>query len=223
MKKILIGLAAAIAIAAGGFFGFQFYTQHRIAGEVEAAFEQLRAGGAKASHGKVSFDLLSRTITIADIASESATQPPVNVKIARVVASGVGQPDAARFSADSIEATDIDVGAAMAAPPGLNLSYKIPRVTVKDYSGPASLQRPPASASMIDVYRSALEQFAAVSASSISMPTITATINFGPACRATSPIRALRCTTSGAARLRQCRSSGSPSPPTPNKPARPTK
>ena len=43
MKKILIGLVAAIAIAAGGFFGFQFYTQQRIAGEVDAAFEQIRA------------------------------------------------------------------------------------------------------------------------------------------------------------------------------------
>ena len=61
MEKILIGLVAAVVIAAGGFFGFQFYMQHRIAGEVEAAFEQIRASGGKASHGKVSFDLLSRT------------------------------------------------------------------------------------------------------------------------------------------------------------------
>ena len=44
MVKILTGLVAVVAIAVGGFFGFQFYTQHRIAGEVEAAFEQLRAG-----------------------------------------------------------------------------------------------------------------------------------------------------------------------------------
>jgi len=179
MKKILIGLAAAIAIAACGFFGFQFYTQQRIAGEVEAAFEQFRAGGAKASHGKVSFDLLSRTITIADIASESATQPPVNVKIARVVASRVGQPDAARFSADSIEAIDVEIGADIAGPAAGQTTYKMPRIAVKDYSGPVALQRP-ASASIIDVYRSALEQFAAISASSISMPAITGTVNFGP-------------------------------------------
>ena len=30
-------------IAAGGFFGFQFYTQQRIAGEIGAALEQIRA------------------------------------------------------------------------------------------------------------------------------------------------------------------------------------
>ena len=61
MVKILMGLAAAVVIAVGGFFGFEFYTQHRIASDVEAAFEQIRASGGKASHGKVSFDLKSRT------------------------------------------------------------------------------------------------------------------------------------------------------------------
>ena len=49
---------------------------------------------------------------------------------------------------------------------------------MKDYSGPAGLQRP-ASASIIDVYRSALEQFATVSASAVSAPSIAASINFG--------------------------------------------
>ena len=56
MIKILGGLVAAIVIAAGGFFGFEFYVQHRIAGEVDAALEQIRATGGKASRGKVTFD-----------------------------------------------------------------------------------------------------------------------------------------------------------------------
>ena len=77
MAKILIGLAVAVVVAVGGFFGFDFYTQHRIAGEVDAAFAQMRASGGKASHGKVSFDLKTRTLRIDDIATESATQPPV--------------------------------------------------------------------------------------------------------------------------------------------------
>ena len=79
MTRILIGLVAAIVIATGGFFGFEFYVQQRVAGEVETAFDQIRATGSKASHGKVSFDLLSRTITVADIAGETAAQPPVSV------------------------------------------------------------------------------------------------------------------------------------------------
>src|ERR1700726_480475 len=131
MAKILIGLVAAVVIAICGFFGFEFYTQYRIASEVEAAFEQIRAAGGKASHGKVSFDLLSRTVTVADIASDSAAEPPVSVKIASVTASGVSQPDVTRFSADSIEITDIEIGAAIAAPTGFSLSYKVPRITVK--------------------------------------------------------------------------------------------
>jgi len=181
MVKFLYGALTAIVIAVGGFFGFQFYTQHRAAGEVEAAFEQIRATGAKASHGKVSFDLFNRTVTVADIASESAAQPPVSVKIASFTASGVSQPDAKRFSADGIEAIDIEVGVAMATPPGMTLTYKVPRITVKDYSGPASLQPPPASSSFIDVYRFALEQFAGITASSITAPSLTGTMNLGAA------------------------------------------
>jgi hypothetical protein len=181
MVKILMGLAAAIVIAVGGFFGVEFYMQHRVAGEVEAAFEQIRATGGKASHGKVSFDLLNRTVTVADIAGESAAQPPVSVKITSFTASGVRQPDAARFAAESIEATDIEVGAGTAAPPGWRVIYKAPRIAVKDYSGPAGLRRQPASSSIIDIYRFALEQFASVSASSITASSIAGTMNFGAA------------------------------------------
>jgi hypothetical protein len=176
MVKILMGLVAAIVIVVGGFFGFEFYMQHRVAGEVEAAFEQIRATGSKASHGKVSFDLLNRTVTVADIAGESAAQPPVSVKITSFTASGVSQPDATRFAAESIEATDIEVGAGMAAQPGWRVTYKAPRITVKDYSGPAGPQRPPASSAIIDMYRFALEQFASVSASSITASSIAGTI-----------------------------------------------
>ena len=181
MVKILMGLVAAIVIAAGGFFGFEFYMQHRVAGEVEAAFEHIRATGSKASHGKVSFDLLNRTVTVADITGESAAQPPVSVKITSFTASGVSQPDATPFAAESIEATDIEVGAGMAAPPGWRVTYKAPRITVKDYSGPAGLRRQPASSSIIDMYRFALEQFASVNASSITASSIAGTMNFGGA------------------------------------------
>jgi predicted negative regulator of RcsB-dependent stress response len=51
MVKLMKGLAAVVVIAVGGFFGFEFYTQHRITVEVEPAFEPIRATGAKASRG----------------------------------------------------------------------------------------------------------------------------------------------------------------------------
>ena len=102
MMKILYGAVAAMAVGIGGFFGFQIYAEHRAANEVEAAFAQIRATGAKAGHGKVSFDLKSRTVTISDIVGESAAKPPVSVKIASIEASGFSLPDPMRFSADNI-------------------------------------------------------------------------------------------------------------------------
>jgi hypothetical protein len=181
MVRILLGLVAAVVIAVGGYFGFEFYTRHKVAREVEAAFEQIRAGGGKASHGKVSFDLKSRTLRIEEIVTESATQPPVRVKIASIVASGVAQLDAGRFSADTIEASDLEIGSTIAGPAEGKLAYKVPRLVMNDYSGPASVQYSPASASLIDAYRSGLQQFAAISATSISAPNITGTMNFGAA------------------------------------------
>jgi hypothetical protein len=181
MVKILMGVVAAIVIAAGGYFGFQFYVQHRVAGEVEAAFARIRATGAKASHGKVSFDLSKRTVTVADIAAESAAQPPLTLKIASFTASAVGQPDATRFSADNIEMTDIEVATGMAVQAGLQVTYKVPRIMVKDYSGPAGAPRPPAGSSVVDLYRFAAEQFAGVAASSVAAPSVAGTMKFGAA------------------------------------------
>jgi hypothetical protein len=180
MVKVLYGTLAGIVIGVVGFFGFQFYTQYRVASEIEAAFDQIRATGAKASHGKVSFDLKSRTVTVSDIVGESAAQPPMSLKIASLTASGVNQPDATRVSADSIEATGIEVGAAMAAP-SMGVTYKVPQITVKDYSGPANLQQPPASSSLLDVRLFALKQLANITAASITAPSVAATINIAGA------------------------------------------
>ena len=47
MVKILIGLLAALVIAAGAFFGFEFYVQQRAATEVEAVFAQARAAAGE--------------------------------------------------------------------------------------------------------------------------------------------------------------------------------
>ena len=127
MVKILGTVLAAIVIAAAGYFGFEYYVQQRVAGEVEATFAAVRAGGAKASHGKVSFDLWSRTITVADISGESAAQPPVTVKIGRFMAAGVSQPQAGRFSAGRIEATDAEIAGTMSVQSRLHFTYKAPK------------------------------------------------------------------------------------------------
>jgi len=185
MKKILLGLIAVIVVAAAGYFGFDRYIQHRAASEVEAVFAQIRTTGAKASHGKVSFDVKSRTLTVADIVSESAAQSPVSIKIASVTASGVSQPDATRFSADNIEFGDVEIGVT-GGPTATtaSLTYKAPRITVKNYSGPAGLRQHPATSSIFDLYRFALEQIASINASSVTAPTLTGTMTFSAAAHA---------------------------------------
>jgi hypothetical protein len=173
MVKILGTLVAVIVIAAGGFFGFQFYVQRQMANEVEAAFAAVRESGAKASHGPVSFDMWTRTVTIADISGESAAQPPVTVKIGRFTAVGVKQPEAGRFSADRIEATDVDMAGTMPVPAQLRFAYKAPRIQIVNYAGPAGPLRRLDPAAPADVHRFVFEHFAAVTASSITAPTVT--------------------------------------------------
>jgi hypothetical protein len=223
MVKILIGLLAAIVVAAAGVFGFQFYMQQRVAHEVDAAFEQIRTAGGKVSHGKVAFDLWSRTLTIADIAGESAAQPPLTVKIASVTATGVGQPEANRFSAASIDATDVEIGGVSYVVPDWRLSYKAPQIAIKDYSGPAGPLPRPVSASAADTYRLALEQFASVTASSITVPGMTGMLNTGATLEAPqiSPIRELHSATSRAARSPRWRSSEPSLRPICSRPANP--
>jgi len=175
--KILIGLLAALVIAVGGYFGTEFYIQERIANDVEATFAAVRASGAKANHGKVAFDLWGRTVTIADISGELTADRPVSLKIARVVASGISQPADGRFVANKIELTEFEAVGTIGTQAGLRTFYQAPRIEVSDYSGPAGPTRRLEAANLADVYRFALEHFAAVSAKSVVAPMLT--VKFG--------------------------------------------
>jgi len=164
VRKLLIGLVVAALLAMAGFFGAEFYIQHRIESEMDAAFAPIRAAGGKASHGKISFDLRHRTIRVADISGETAAQPSLRFKIAGLTASGVGQPDATRVAAETIEVSDIELDLKA----DWSLAYKAPKVVIKDYNGPA---RPSVTGSTAaDVYRSVLLQFADISAASVAAP-----------------------------------------------------
>jgi len=181
MKRILIGVLALVVIAAAGLLGTRGYAQRRAEQEVEAAFEQIRSTGAKADHGKVAFDPWTRTLSVADVHTETASQPPVVVKIGSLVASGVNQPEPGRISAASIESNDIEIVAQAPAPSTFNVTYKAPKVIVKDYAGPARGERPPSGSSPLEVYGFLLRQFATISASSVSVPNVTGALDLGTA------------------------------------------
>jgi hypothetical protein len=185
MKRALISALVLVVIAVAGLFVIRGYVQDRATREIEAAFAQMRSTGAKASHGKVSFDPLTRTLTIADVTAETASQPPVSVKIGSLVATGVSQPDAGRVAAASIEASDFEISVQTPAPSSIHIAYRAPRIGVKDYAGPDHGERPPAGASPLALYGALLDQFAVISASSVSIPTLTGEVDFG----ATTPGR----------------------------------
>lgn len=179
MKRVLVGVIGVVVLAAAGFFGVRWYAQHRAERELETAFDQIRSTGAKASHGKVTFDLWTRTLTVADISSESASQPPVVIKIGNFTASGLNQPDSAHVAASSIDIDNLELNAQLAAPTSWHIIYTAPKVTLKDYRGPSKSQGAPVSGSLIDVYGFLIKQFADVSASSLTMPSVVGKLDFG--------------------------------------------
>ncbi|MDA9501263.1 hypothetical protein [Bradyrhizobium sp. CCBAU 11357] len=177
MKRILIGLMVAAVLGASGWFGFNLYVQHRATSEVEAAFEQIRSGGGKASHGKITFELATRTLTIEDIAITPAGQPQAQVKIAGIKGTGVRLIDDTSFSADSIEVGGFEVALDQVGAAKLKASYKIPQLTLRDYAGPIRGSNPPKDGSLIDIYRYVLEQYSSITASSVTAPTLTMTFD----------------------------------------------
>ncbi|WP_441235738.1 hypothetical protein [Bradyrhizobium sp. 930_D9_N1_4] len=179
MKRILIGLIVAAVLAAGGWFGFNLYVQHRATAEVEAAFEQIRASGGKATHGKVEFDLMTRTLTIEDIAVTPGNQPQAQVRIAGIKGTGVRLIDDTRFSADSIDITGFEAALDQVGPTKVKASYKIPQLTMRDYAGPVHSGPAPANGSLIDLYRYALGQYASVTATSLTAPALTMNFDSG--------------------------------------------
>jgi hypothetical protein len=183
VQKVLIGIVVAGLLVVGGFFGYKFYVQYRIDSEIEAAFAQIRAAGGQASHGKVSFDPLSRTVSIADIAAEITTPMPLHVKIASFTATGARLADETRFAAETVETTDVE----FSFQAGWSFAYKAPSLIIKDLSGPAGPQvREKGGPGADDVYLWALQRIATISSTSITAPSVTATVSLPGASEAQS-------------------------------------
>lgn len=181
MKRILIGLIALAVLTAGGWFGFSLYAKHRATAEIEAAFEQIRSRGGKASYGKIGFELMSRTLTIEDIAVVPGDEPQAQIKITAIKGAGVRQIDETRFSADGIDITGLEVALDRVGPAKLKASYKVPQLTMRDYAGPIRANETPVGGSLVDVYRYVLGQYASITATSLIAPTLTMTFDSGSA------------------------------------------
>jgi len=173
--KILIGLAAAAATVLGCYFGAEAYFQHRIVGEIEANFAQIRAGGGQAKRGDLAFSLWHRNIAISDIAVEFTAPRPASIKIGHFSAKGLGLQGGADFTADTIDMTNVDASGPLAVPDGVTASFKLPTLQISDFRGPTQLQSQLKSSSSLDMYRFALEQLATVKARSVKASSLVTT------------------------------------------------
>ena len=159
-------------IAAGGFFGFEFYVQQRIASEVEAAFEQIRASGRQGEprqgfvrpvephHHDRGHRGSNRPRS-----RRSASRSPASRR--RVSASRMRR----RFAADSIEVSGCrDRRRHRRSAAGGQRLLQGAADRREGLCRPGRPAAPPASASIADVYRFALEQFASRHGGSVTAP-----------------------------------------------------
>lgn len=176
MRKFLVTVAALAAVCGAGYSGFQSYVQTSVAREVDATLVGASASGLAATRGSVNFDPSSRTLVITDLAITSDAQLPFGIKIGRITATGVDTSQAGRFAADRIEIADTELSATLPMPGAPKLTYKVPNITVMGYSGPSTVLRNPDPTSVLDTWRFALEQFAALNATSVTVPSISVSL-----------------------------------------------
>lgn len=175
MRKILTGIAfVSIVLAGVGSYSLTLQAQQRTEQELSVAFAALF--GALGSVGKIEVDLRNRTFRVSDIVLQSADPRPTILKIRELNAIGIDLPAQQRLSATRIEALDVEVVGAIEMTPGMTVSYKAPRITLTDYSGPIAQLRPIDASSKMDVVRLVLEHIAATTATSVSVPTLAATM-----------------------------------------------
>jgi hypothetical protein len=178
MRKVLVGVfAAIIVIAGGGYFGWELLAQFRTKSEVEAVFASLRTSFPTATHGRIELAPIARSVRIADIVLQSADRA-TTVRIGEIAATGTRGPVAGRVSAARIEITDWEFTAAFPATGAQTITYKAPRIVVESFSGPAALPLKFNSASMVDLARVSLEYLAASSATTVTIPKLV--VNVAP-------------------------------------------
>ena len=176
MRKVVTGVLAILIVGTGGYFGARGWAQQQVEQEVETSLAAMRAGGGNVSHGPVEIELLRRQVSLSNVVAETAGEPKASLRIGRVVATGIGQPRAGGLSAAQLEIDDLEIDGMIAVGAGLHVTYKIPRLEFADYSGPTVLTYPIDAASPIEAMRATLQQFIAVTASSLAIPTMTVSL-----------------------------------------------
>jgi hypothetical protein len=170
MRKVLAGFAVALIVGVGGYFGVVYWAQYVAAREVEAVLDGWRASLGSATHGRIEFDLWTRTLKVSDVVVQSRIAPHPKITLAQVTASGIGLTG----KATRVEIVDLETSDMLPGRPGVRMDQKASRVTLTGFS--ARPLAPRKVASMLDLTRLWLEQFSTVTAASIEIPSLTVTL-----------------------------------------------
>jgi hypothetical protein len=170
MRKVLVGLLVALVIGAGGYFGATYWAERIATRQVDAELDRWRSEVGPATRGSVAFDLWTRTLKVADVALALQGSPDDKISIANVVAVGVDTSGGAR----RVDLVGLEVSGALPGMPGARLQQRSPQVTLTGYA--ARPLAPRKAASALDAMRVWLEQFSAITADSIAIPSLTVTV-----------------------------------------------
>lgn len=135
MRKFVIAALIVAVVGVAGYFGLDAYARGEAERQVATVFTNIEAGGVKADHGKVDFNLFARRLDIAGI-KLAAPDGGGTTTIARVTASGFSPPSDGRVKAARIEIADIAFEGPNPLLPNQQVTYRIPLITIEDYEGP---------------------------------------------------------------------------------------
>jgi hypothetical protein len=170
MRKLIVGLFVALGLGAGAYFSAVYWAERTAARQIDAMLDHWRSGGGAASRGRLAFDLWTRTLRVADVALQSSSAPDEKIAIDELVAVGIDPSGRAR----RLDLVGLQTSHALPGLAGVRVEQKAPRVTLTDFS-----KRPRArtgGGSPLDAARRWLEQFSAIAASSIEVPSLTVTM-----------------------------------------------
>lgn len=173
MRKLLIAVFVLAVVGVGGYFGVNAYAQKEAEQQIGTLFGNLEAGGLKATHGPVGFDLFGRRLDIAGI-DLVAPDGGGTTSIGRVKATGLSLPSNGRMKVGRIEIADIAFDGPNPVSVAVKASYRIPLIVIEDYEGPESF-----SASTSEPWQLLLSFLEAASAREVSAPSVSATTQAG--------------------------------------------
>ena len=171
--KVLTGAVAALVVVAVGYYGVKLWIKSRVEHDIDSAFLNMRAVFGSAEHGQTEFDPWSGTLKISDVLLRSNTDPSTTIKVGQLVASGIGLP-IRQIGAHRIDIADWEFAGALSTTS--NITQKAPTISIENFSVLRSSFNKPDASSAADKARLVIEYLAAISATSLSIPTVSAIV-----------------------------------------------